>query len=54
LAAGNLNFLRVSSRTLLQASHPQLRALAQDYRQRAAHLEDEALRAEAGVMSSLQ
>lgn len=54
LAAGNLNFLRVSSRTLLQAPHPQLRALAQDYRQRAAHLEGEALRAEAGVMSSLQ
>lgn len=38
LHIGNLNFLRVSRRTLLQATHPQVRALALDYHQRAAAL----------------
>ncbi|MFS2157477.1 tetratricopeptide repeat protein [Pseudomonas sp. Pseusp122] len=41
LAGGNLNFLRVTRKTLLQASQSQLRALAIDYHQRAAELGDE-------------
>lgn len=42
LANGNLNFLRVSRKTLLQAVHPQLRALALDYHERASQLGNEA------------
>ena len=41
LAGGNLNFLRVSRRSLLTATHPSLRALAEAYHQRAADLGDE-------------
>lgn len=43
---GNLNFLRVSRKTLLQAPHPQVRALALDYHKRAAELGNEADAAE--------
>ncbi|WP_447651790.1 tetratricopeptide repeat protein [Pseudomonas abietaniphila] len=42
LGLGNLNFLRVSRKTLLEATHPDLRALATDYHRRAAELGDEA------------
>jgi len=38
LRIGNLNFLRVSRKTLLEASHPQIRQLAVDYHERAAEL----------------
>jgi TPR repeat protein len=40
LRIGNLNFLRVSRKTLLEATHPDVRALALDYHQRAAELGD--------------
>ncbi|WP_296257497.1 MULTISPECIES: tetratricopeptide repeat protein [unclassified Pseudomonas] len=40
LRIGNLNFLRVSRKTLLHATHPDIRAMAQDYHQRAAELGD--------------
>lgn len=40
LRIGNLNFLRVSRKTLLDARHPDIRALAPDYHQRAAELGD--------------
>jgi TPR repeat protein len=40
LRIGNLNFLRVSRKTLLEATHPEIRALALDYHQRAAELGD--------------
>jgi len=40
LRIGNLNFLRVSRKTLLSSSHPQFRALAVAYHQRAAELGD--------------
>lgn len=46
LAGGNLNFLRVSRKTLLQATQPQLRAMAMEYHQRAAELGDDSDRAE--------
>jgi len=39
LAGGNLNFLRVASKALLTATDPQIRALAADYAQRYAELE---------------
>lgn len=39
LTLGNLNFLRVSRDALLQSSDPRIRALAQDYHQRALQLE---------------
>ncbi|QKF51392.1 tetratricopeptide repeat protein [Pseudomonas graminis] len=42
LQNGNLNFLRVIRKMLLQAPHPQFRALALDYHERAAHLGNEA------------
>ncbi len=35
LENGNLNFLQVSRKTLLQAPHPQVRALPLDYHERA-------------------
>lgn len=38
LQIGNLNFLRVSRKTLLDATHPGIRALALDYHQQAANL----------------
>lgn len=38
LQIGNLNYLRVSRKTLLQARHPAVRALALDYHQRAAEM----------------
>ncbi|MDC6381127.1 tetratricopeptide repeat protein [Pseudomonas graminis] len=38
LALGNLNFLRVSRRTLIASSHPEIRALAIDYSRKAADL----------------
>jgi hypothetical protein len=38
LAGGNLNFLRVASKALLDATDPQIRALAPDYAQRYAEL----------------
>lgn len=38
LQNGNLNFLRVSRKTLLDATHPDIRALALDYHQQAANL----------------
>ena len=38
LADGNINFLRVSSEALLGARHPEIRAMAQPYRQRLAEL----------------
>lgn len=41
LSAGNLNFLRVSGKTLLSSSHAEVRALALSYHQRAAVLGDE-------------
>lgn len=40
LRIGNLNFLRVSRKTLLSSSHAQVRALAVAYHQRAAELGD--------------
>lgn len=40
LSAGNLNFLRVSRKALLHASHPDIRTLALDYHVRAAELGD--------------
>lgn len=40
LRTGNLNFLRVSRKTLLSASHSQVRALAVAYHRRAAELGD--------------
>lgn len=43
LAAGNLNFLRVSSQALLHAPHPDFRALAQRYQQRVVQLQKQAL-----------
>jgi hypothetical protein len=39
LAGGNLNFLRVASKALLNATDPQIRALATDYAERHAELE---------------
>ncbi|WP_419712073.1 tetratricopeptide repeat protein [Pseudomonas sp. NFX224] len=42
LAAGNLNFLRVSSQALLQAPHPEFQALAQLYQRRATQLQQPA------------
>lgn len=39
LAGGNLSFLRVASKALLNATDPQVRALATDYAQRTAELE---------------
>jgi TPR repeat protein len=41
LRLGNLNFLRVGRKTLLEAPHPDIRALATDYHRRAAELGDE-------------
>jgi uncharacterized protein len=41
LVGGNLNFLRVASKTLLNAFHPQIRGLAMDYIERAIVLGDE-------------
>ncbi|KIH81421.1 tetratricopeptide repeat protein [Pseudomonas batumici] len=41
LAGGNLKFLRVGRQALLAAPHPEIRALALDYHQRAALLGDE-------------
>lgn len=41
LRIGNLNFLRVSRKTLLETVHPEVRTLALDYHQRAAELGDE-------------
>lgn len=38
LAGGNLKFLSVAHRALLSATHPQIRALATEYQQRAAQL----------------
>src|SRR5471030_2380039 len=38
LAGGNINFLRVSSESLLDAPHPEIRAMAEPYRQRLAEL----------------
>ncbi|MHC8316233.1 tetratricopeptide repeat protein [Pseudomonas sp. LB3P31] len=43
LAGGNLNFLRVASRTLSSATDPQIRALATEYAQRQSELERESL-----------
>ncbi len=43
LAAGNLNFLRVSGEALLHAPHPDLRALAPRFQQRAVQLQNRAL-----------
>ncbi|UVM05856.1 tetratricopeptide repeat protein [Pseudomonas laurylsulfatiphila] len=42
LEAGSLNFLRVSSQALLQAPHPDLRALASRFQQRAEQLHNQA------------
>ncbi|MGO4311692.1 tetratricopeptide repeat protein [Pseudomonas sp. KB_15] len=42
LEAGNLSFLRVSGQALLQASHPDLRALASRFQQRAEQLQSQA------------
>ncbi|QVW24157.1 sel1 repeat family protein [Pseudomonas hormoni] len=39
LAGGNLNFLRVASKALLNATDPQIREMATDYAQRSAELE---------------
>lgn len=39
LVGGNLNFLRVASQSLLGATDPQIRALAADYAERCAELE---------------
>ncbi|MHC8311134.1 tetratricopeptide repeat protein [Pseudomonas sp. GT1P32] len=39
LAGGNLNFLRVASKALLNATDPQIRALASEYAERYAELE---------------
>ncbi|MDB5996554.1 MAG: Sel1 repeat-containing protein [Pseudomonas sp.] len=41
LAGGNLNFLRVASKALLNATDPQIRALATEYAQRTAELEQQ-------------
>lgn len=38
LAAGNVNFLRVAAESLLQAQHPQIGAMAEEYRLRLAEL----------------
>ncbi|TSD79078.1 sel1 repeat family protein [Pseudomonas sp. KBS0710] len=38
LAGGNLKFLRVADKALVQAAHPRIRALADDYRLRALEL----------------
>lgn len=38
LEAGNVNFLRVSSELLLSSPHPQIRAMAQSYRERLSQL----------------
>ncbi len=46
LRIGNLNFLRVSREALMQASHPDIRALALDYYQRAAEMGNKADKAE--------
>lgn len=43
LAGGNLNFLRVARKTLLDAAHPEIRDMALAYHQRAAQLGDEFL-----------
>jgi TPR repeat protein len=43
LAAGNLNFLRVSGQALLHAPHSDLRALAPRFQQRAVQLQNRAL-----------
>ena len=43
LAAGSLNFLRVSGQALLHAPHPDLRALAPRFQQRAVQLQNRAL-----------
>ncbi|MNK98519.1 Localization factor PodJL [compost metagenome] len=43
LATGNLNFLRVSGEALLQAPHPDLRALAPSFQQRAVQLQNRVL-----------
>jgi TPR repeat protein len=51
LISGNLNFLRVSRKTLMHAAHPEIRALALDYHQRAAELGDERDRAELNTFS---
>ncbi|VVN79205.1 hypothetical protein PS691_00951 [Pseudomonas fluorescens] len=40
LVGGNLNFLRVACKTLLNATHPEIRGLARDYRYRAKQLGD--------------
>jgi uncharacterized protein len=40
LRIGNLNFLRVSRKALLDATHPEIRALALDYHRRAADMGD--------------
>ncbi|VVO20578.1 tetratricopeptide repeat protein [Pseudomonas fluorescens] len=41
LAGGNLNFLRVASKALQEASDPQIRTLASDYARRQTELEQE-------------
>jgi len=46
LSLGNLNFLRVSRKTLLEATHPEIRAMALEYHQRAAVLGNTADEAE--------
>lgn len=43
LAAGNLNFLRVSSAALLESSDPQMKVMGQRYQQRAAELQAQSL-----------
>lgn len=52
LRIGNLNFLRVSRKTLLSSSHPQVRALAFAYHQRAAELGDGSDHAQLHALSS--
>ncbi len=49
---GNLNFLRVSRKTLQESSRPEIRALALDYHQRAAQLGEKSDRAELAAFSS--
>jgi TPR repeat protein len=51
LQGGNLNFLRVSRRILLCATHPDIRAMALDFSRRAAELGDDVDHA---VLESLQ
>jgi len=46
LRIGNLNFLRVSCKALLDASHPDIRAMAMNYHERAAQLGDGSDKAE--------